>query len=85
MDVEKNLTESAPTPTATYCRRNKSDNGSFASNLRDHLHEFIHSPMEEHKACLKANFQKIMGKFSERTTGPKEGENSLPLDTTVKN
>ncbi|CAK9162341.1 unnamed protein product [Ilex paraguariensis] len=85
LDAEKSLTESAPTPTLTYCQRNKSDNDIFVSNLRHHLQELIHSPMEEHKACLKSTFQKIMGKFSERTTIPTEGEKSLPLETTAKN
>ncbi|KAM7516252.1 hypothetical protein LguiA_005835 [Lonicera macranthoides] len=75
----------APAPTFTSCRKNKSENASFVADLKDHFTEFIHRPMDEHKACIKSTYHKIAGKFSEKVSMGKKDEESAPLGTTVKN
>ncbi|KAK7307535.1 hypothetical protein VNO77_40696 [Canavalia gladiata] len=72
----------------TFCQRNKSENGSFVSNLRNHFHEFIHASVDEHKRCLRNTIQKIFlaskifGKNGDSTN---EGENSVPLQSSTRN
>ncbi|CAL0314448.1 unnamed protein product [Lupinus luteus] len=53
-----------PAPRVRSCRRNKSENGSFVSKLRDHFHEFIHASMDEHKTCLRDTIQKLFNSSS---------------------
>ncbi|RDX99091.1 hypothetical protein CR513_17907, partial [Mucuna pruriens] len=58
----KQTDEKRPVNSASkvsFCQRNKSGNGSFVSNLRNHFHEFIHASADEHKTCLRNTIQKI--------------------------
>ncbi|GAY61754.1 hypothetical protein CUMW_212410 [Citrus unshiu] len=88
MDTQKAQQEKEPAPAAamTSCRKKKNDDASFLEDLRDHIDEFIHASMDEHKACFKKTVQKMfagMSKISERNVDAKGVESALPLQTTV--
>ena len=68
------------------CRKNVPGT-SFVSDLRDHIHEFIHASADEHRTCLTKTMKKMFGmskivaeKSSRVEAGP---ESVLPLQTTV--
>ncbi|WOK92271.1 hypothetical protein Cni_G00962 [Canna indica] len=82
----------------TSCQKKKSNDASFLEDVRDHIDEFIHASMDEHKTCFKKTMQKIFdmtkgvrNKTTEaeekgvrnKTTEAEEVERSLPLQTTV--
>ncbi|XVE82619.1 hypothetical protein DITRI_Ditri16bG0020300 [Diplodiscus trichospermus] len=66
MDSEKNQaeiqnpeSESAPGSPSS-CQRQKFDeNAGFVANMQNRFSEFIHAPMDEHKACFKETFLKV--------------------------
>ncbi|KAI4314846.1 hypothetical protein L6164_027713 [Bauhinia variegata] len=78
-----------PEARASFCQRNKSGNGSFVNNLRNHFHEFIHAPMDENKRCLTDTFLKIFDAsskiFGKSSEGPNEVANSPPVQPAAKN
>ncbi|CAH2049598.1 unnamed protein product [Thlaspi arvense] len=83
---EKQLSSAAAKPTITSCRKKKSDDATFMEDLRDHIDEFIHASMDEHKACFKKTIQKMFGMskvVAERSSETKEVESALPLQTTL--
>uniref|UniRef100_A0A7N0T1I0 Uncharacterized protein n=1 Tax=Kalanchoe fedtschenkoi TaxID=63787 RepID=A0A7N0T1I0_KALFE len=45
-------------PAMTSCRKKKSDDATFLEDLKDHIDEFIHASMDEHKECFKKNHKK---------------------------
>lgn len=51
-------------PAMTSCRKKKSDNATFLEDVKDHIDEFIHASMDEHKTCFKKTVQKVC--FSSR-------------------
>ncbi|XP_010254820.1 PREDICTED: uncharacterized protein LOC104595677 [Nelumbo nucifera] len=90
MDSQRNQPESLPTssakPAITSCRRKKSEDASFLEDLRDHIDEFIHASMDEHKTCFKKTIEKMFGMskiVAERNSESEGIESSLPLQTTV--
>ncbi|KAK4340341.1 hypothetical protein RND71_041803 [Anisodus tanguticus] len=75
-----------PNPAVTSCRKKKSEQASFLEDIKDHMDEFIHASMDEHKSCFKKTISKMfsMSKVvSERNAEAKEVESSLPLQTTL--
>uniref|UniRef100_A0A0D9VYF3 Uncharacterized protein n=1 Tax=Leersia perrieri TaxID=77586 RepID=A0A0D9VYF3_9ORYZ len=80
---------SAPKNQAmTSCRKKKSDDATFMEDLKDHIDEFIHASMDEHKTCFKNTIQKMFGMskiVAERSAEAKEAEveSALPLQTSV--
>ncbi|KAL9300204.1 hypothetical protein AtEden1_Chr2g0240401 [Arabidopsis thaliana] len=67
VDTKKIETENPPKPQvpASSCRKRvKDDNATFFANLKDHMDEFIHASMDEHKTCFKNTMDKIFGSFS---------------------
>uniref|UniRef100_A0A0D9XMC1 Uncharacterized protein n=1 Tax=Leersia perrieri TaxID=77586 RepID=A0A0D9XMC1_9ORYZ len=82
--------QSAPSvkPALSSCRRNKSENTSFVSDLRDNIQEFIHASPDEHRTCFTKTIQRMFGLskvVAERSAQAKEpeAESVLPLQTTV--
>lgn len=71
----------------SFCQRNKSENGSFVNKLRNHVHEFIHASMDEHKRCLRDTMHKMFNasKIFEKKGNRSEGEISLPLQSSTRN
>ena len=68
------------------CRKNVPGT-SFVSDLRDHIHEFIHASADEHRTCFTKTMKmfgmsKIVAEKSSKVEedGP---ESVLPLQTTV--
>ncbi|KAF8409969.1 hypothetical protein HHK36_002489 [Tetracentron sinense] len=75
-----------PTPPITSCRKKKSEDASFLTDLRDHIDEFVNASVDEHKTCFKKTIEKMFGMskiVTQRNSGPREVESSLPLQTTV--
>lgn len=87
-NVQNNKASSTvtPNPAATSCRKKKSEQASFLEDIKDHMDEFIHASMDEHKTCFKKTIQKMFGMskvVAERNAEAKEVESSLPLQTTL--
>ncbi|XP_062212257.1 uncharacterized protein LOC133913198 [Phragmites australis] len=76
-------------PAMASCRKKKSDDdATFLEDLKDHIDEFIHASMDEHKTCFKKSIQKMFGMsklVAERSAESKEAEveSALPLQTSV--
>lgn len=49
----------ATNPATTSCRKKKSEEATFLEDVKDHIDEFIHSSMDEHKTCFKKTIQKV--------------------------
>ncbi|CAH8263010.1 unnamed protein product [Arabidopsis lyrata] len=67
VDTQKIETENPPKPEVplSSCRKRvKDDNATFFENLKDHMDEFIHASMDEHKTCFKNTMNKMFGTFS---------------------
>ncbi|KAG6480513.1 hypothetical protein ZIOFF_064013 [Zingiber officinale] len=70
----------------TSCRKKKSDDADFLEDLRDHIDEFIHASMDEHKNCFQKTIKKMFGMsraVAQRNEEIKEADSLLPLQTTV--
>jgi hypothetical protein len=46
-------------PAMASCRKKKTDDVTFLEDLKDHMDEFIHASMDEHKTCFKKTIQKV--------------------------
>lgn len=64
--MEEQKSQDEPKPSSaltkaavTSCRRKKSDDATFLEDLKDHIDEFIHASMDEHKSCFKKTVQKV--------------------------
>ncbi|XP_073148184.1 uncharacterized protein [Henckelia pumila] len=83
---EKLPSSAAPTQATISCRRKKKDDATFLEDVRDHIDEFIHASMDEHKTCFQKTIKKMFGMskvVAERSSEAKEVESSLPLQTTL--
>lgn len=49
----------ATNPATTSCRKKKSEEATFLEDVKDHIDEFIHASMDEHKTCFKKTIQKV--------------------------
>uniref|UniRef100_A0A6N2L037 Uncharacterized protein n=1 Tax=Salix viminalis TaxID=40686 RepID=A0A6N2L037_SALVM len=47
-------------PAITSCRRKKKDDATFLEDLKDHIDEFIHASMDEHKDCFTKTMKKAI-------------------------
>ncbi|XP_015883712.2 uncharacterized protein LOC107419483 [Ziziphus jujuba] len=86
--LEKEPSSAPAKPPVTSCRKKKKDEATFLEDIKDHIDEFIHASMDEHKTCFKKTIEKMfrMSKVvAERDSETKEVESSLPLKTTVGN
>ncbi|XP_042517059.1 uncharacterized protein LOC122091260 [Macadamia integrifolia] len=91
MDSQKGQFQPQPpssntTPPITSCRKKKSDDATFLEDLKDHIDEFIHASMDEHKTCFKKTMKKMFGMskiVAEKSSEAKEVESIIPLRTTV--
>ncbi|KAI3769760.1 hypothetical protein L6452_00873 [Arctium lappa] len=89
MTTEKIQAPSAPAPAPAMdsCRKKKSDDATFLQDVKDHIDEFIHASMDEHKTCFKKSISKMFGMskiVAERNAAENKGiESSLPLRTVV--
>ncbi len=65
VEVEKTVSPSLPPAAAaassSSCRKKKSDTTSttFFGDVVDHIDEFVHASMDEHKDCLKKTLNKV--------------------------
>ncbi|KAI7744867.1 hypothetical protein M8C21_027202 [Ambrosia artemisiifolia] len=87
MATEKAELSSAAPKSMDSCRKKKSDDATFMQDVKDHIDEFIHASMDEHKHCFKKTISKMFGMskiVAERNAAEsKEVESALPLKTIV--
>ena len=46
-------------PAMQSCRKKKSESATFLEDVRDHIDEFIHASMDEHKTCFQKTIKKV--------------------------
>ncbi|KAJ6412375.1 hypothetical protein OIU84_005432 [Salix udensis] len=83
---EKQQSPASLDPAVASCRRKKRDDATFLEDVKDHIDEFIHASMEEHKSCFTKTMKKMFGiskTVADRSADAKEVESSLPLRTIV--
>ncbi|KAL3497309.1 hypothetical protein ACH5RR_040041 [Cinchona calisaya] len=91
MASEKSQPEKQPSSAAvnshtSSCRKTKSENATFFEDVKDHIDDFIHASMEDHKNCFKKGIEKMfrMSKGAPETSSEvKEVESFLHLQTSV--
>lgn len=61
MDIQKSQTEKQPSSAAvaTSCRKKKHEEAAFLEDIKDHIDEFIHASMDEHKTCFQKTIKKV--------------------------
>lgn len=55
----ENPSSAAPTPAVASCRRKKNESATFLEDVKDHIDEFIHASMDEHKTCFQKTINKV--------------------------
>ncbi|KAG9148170.1 hypothetical protein Leryth_014095 [Lithospermum erythrorhizon] len=67
------------------CRKKKSEQATFLEDVKDHIDEFIHASMDEHKTCFKKTIGKMfsMSKSVAEREADTGVESSLPLRTSL--
>ncbi|XP_059429686.1 uncharacterized protein LOC132163418 [Corylus avellana] len=89
MEAQKSKKQSSPaaaTPPMASCRKKKNEEATFLEDFKEHIDEFVHASMDEHKTCFKKTIQKMFGMskiVAERSSEAKGVESSLPLQTTL--
>ncbi|KAF8093172.1 hypothetical protein N665_0389s0035 [Sinapis alba] len=90
METPKDQTQDPQKPAmASSCRRKVKDDATFFEDVKDHIDEFIHASMDEHKTCFQKTISKMFGLSKavaekQQAEEAKGGvESQLPLQTTV--
>ncbi|WCJ33900.1 hypothetical protein M5689_015234 [Euphorbia peplus] len=86
MEAQSSEQKKQASPAVASCRKKKSEEATFLEDVKDHIDEFIHASMDEHKSCFKKTVQKMFGMskiVAERNAEAKEVESSLPLRSVV--
>ncbi|CAI9110646.1 OLC1v1010710C2 [Oldenlandia corymbosa var. corymbosa] len=86
-DDTKGLSSTAAqTQVMTSCRKKKNESATFLEDVKDHIDEFIHASMDEHKTCFQKTIKKMFGLskvVTDRNSGTAEVESALPLRTSL--
>ncbi|CAK9204584.1 unnamed protein product [Sphagnum troendelagicum] len=88
VEVEKTASPSLPPAAAaaaassSSCRKKKSDTTSttFFGDVVDHIDEFVHASMDEHKDCLKKTLNKMFGMSKAVASGAGTTNSSAPVE-----
>lgn len=64
METQKNQTEIPPKPAMASCRKKVKDDATFFEDVKDHIDEFIHASMDEHKTCFQKTIKKVLFQLS---------------------
>ncbi|KAD5318294.1 hypothetical protein R6Q59_033537 [Mikania micrantha] len=89
MATEKIQVPSQTPPAMDSCRKKKSEDATFLQDVKDHIDEFIHASMDEHKTCFQKTISKMFGMskiVAERNANAaefQEVESMLPLHTNL--
>ncbi|KAD3068028.1 hypothetical protein E3N88_35908 [Mikania micrantha] len=87
MATEKNQFPSQTPPVMDSCRKKKSEDATFLQDVKDHIDEFIHASMDEHKTCFQKKISKMFGmsKIVAEINAAEflEVESMLPLHTSL--
>ncbi|EEF46219.1 uncharacterized protein LOC8259054 [Ricinus communis] len=86
--TQNNRQQKQSSPTVSSCRKKKNEEATFLEDVKDHIDEFIHASMQEHKSCFKNTIHKMFGMSKivaqrEANVESKEVESSLALRTVV--
>lgn len=49
----------APAPEVSSCRKKKNEEATFLEDVKDHINDFIHASMDEHKTCFQKTMKKV--------------------------
>lgn len=60
---EKLPVSTTPSQTMSSCRKKKNENATFLEDVKDHIDEFIHASMDEHKTCFQKTIKKVLFNF----------------------
>jgi len=60
---EKQQSSASLDPAVTSCRKKKRDDATFLEDVKDHIDEFIHASMDEHKSCFTKTIKKFIPTF----------------------
>lgn len=61
METPKDQTQDPQKPAmASSCRRKVKDDATFFEDVKDHIDEFIHASMDEHKTCFQKTISKVL-------------------------
>ena len=66
MEAQKSQPEKQPSPATAVipsCHTKKNDDAAFLEDLKDHIDEFIHASMDEHKNCFQKTLKKVESLF----------------------
>ncbi|CAM6030748.1 unnamed protein product [Sphagnum balticum] len=86
VEVEKTASPSLPPAAAaassSSCRKKKSDTTSttFFGDVVDHIDEFVHASMDEHKDCFKKTLNKMFGMSKAVASGAGTTNSSAPVE-----
>ncbi|KAH9608550.1 hypothetical protein KSS87_000703 [Heliosperma pusillum] len=87
MEAHKSVPETKQsTPARSSCRKKKNEEAAFLEDVKDHIDEFIHASMDEHKECFKNTMHKMFEmtkKVAGKSSKEAEVESVLPLQTTL--
>ncbi|KAG2244543.1 hypothetical protein Bca52824_093630 [Brassica carinata] len=87
METPKEQTQNPQNPATSSCRRKVKEDATFFEDVKDHIDEFIHASMDEHKTCFQKTISKMFGlskAVAEKQAEEAKGvESQLPLQTTV--
>lgn len=64
METQKNQAEIPPKPAMTSCRKKVKDDATFFEDVKDHIDDFIHASMDEHKTCFQKTIKKVISQLS---------------------
>ena len=56
---EKPPSSGATKPPVASCRKKKKEDATFLEDVKDHIDEFIHASMDEHKTCFQKTIKKV--------------------------
>ncbi|KAK1439141.1 hypothetical protein QVD17_04956 [Tagetes erecta] len=87
MTLSKKNTENTPAQTVMtspvdtkYCNRKRCEEAGFMDNAMENMKSFFQASLDDHKACFKASWHKMVERFQEEKSAGFEGQN-----TTSKN
>ena len=60
---EEQLGSTAVESHTSSCRKHRAENATFFEDVKDHIHDFIHASLDDHKACFKKGIQKVDSSF----------------------
>ncbi|KAI3813530.1 hypothetical protein L1987_18256 [Smallanthus sonchifolius] len=80
--LPKENTENIPDQTVMsrvdtkYCTRNVSEEAGFMDSAKENMKSFFHASLDDHKACFKTTWHKVIERFQEGKSAGLEDQNT---------